>query len=117
MLIDISVIIVEWYSPPFGAGVGLTATVDVPLPPKSQLTIGYGDGGVQPWQFLLREGETKDVGFFKLFLATSPADFSSIAQESPFEQGISRHGGPAAPQRPRVERWGSQLSTVIQTAG
>jgi hypothetical protein len=106
---------VEWYTPPFGAGAGrLTTAVDAPLPAKSHLTVGYGEGGVSPWQFLLRDGEDTDVGFFKLFLTTSPADFSSIAQESPFETSISRYGKVASAQLPGTEQWGSQLSTVIQ---
>jgi hypothetical protein len=95
-----------------GAGDGkYTTAVDAPLSPKSQLTIGYGDGGVPPWQFFLRDGEDEDVGFFKLFLTTSPADFSSIPQESPFNLplGFFRHA-----ERPVAEIWGSQLSTVVQ---
>jgi hypothetical protein len=89
--------------------------VDAPLPPKSQLTIGYGDGGASPWQLLLRDGEDKDVGFFKLFLTTSPADFSSISQDSPFNiRSFSRHAKLVAKERPETELWGSQLSTVVQ---
>lgn len=88
--------------------------MDSPLPPKSHLTVGYGEGGVSPWQFLLRDGEDTDVGFFKLFLTTSPADFSSIAQESPFQTSISRYGKVAPAKLPGAERWGSRLSTVIQ---
>jgi hypothetical protein len=89
--------------------------VNAPLSPKSHLTIGYGDGGVSPWQFLLRDGEDKDVGFFKLFVTTSPADFASIPQESPFmASSFSRHVITATPERPEAELWGSQLSTVVQ---
>ncbi|TFK31409.1 caspase domain-containing protein [Crucibulum laeve] len=110
--------IIEWYTPPIGAGSGTkTSLIDAPLPPKSELTIGYGDGGVPPWQFLLREGDTKDVGFFKLFLTTSPTSFSSIAQESPFETGsISRYGKPAKPEGLETEKWGTKLSTIIQVS-
>ncbi|KAF5384355.1 hypothetical protein D9615_003158 [Tricholomella constricta] len=108
-------LIIEWYTPPFGAGQGrLTTDVDAPLPPRGSLAIGYGDGGVSPWQFLLRDGEDIDVGFFKLFLTTSPADFSSVTQESPFEENISRLGRPKAAQLPEAERWGAMLSTVVQ---
>ena len=107
--------IVDWYMPPFGAGTkGLSAAVDAPLPPKSTLAIGYSDGGVSPWQFLLRKGDDKDVGFFKIFLTSSPADLSSITQESPFvENNIpSRAGRSSLPKFPDV--WGSKLSTIIQ---
>ncbi|KAF8056952.1 caspase domain-containing protein, partial [Lyophyllum atratum] len=108
-------VIIEWYTPPFGAGQGrLTTEVDAPLPPRGYLSIGYGDGGFSPWQFLLREGEDVDVGFFKLFLSTSPADFSSIPQESPFEENVSRLGRLKAAQLPDAERWGAMLSTVVQ---
>jgi len=108
--------IIEWYAPPLGAGAGKwTTNVNAPLSPKSHLTVGYGDGGVAPWQFLLRDGEDKDVGFFKLFLTTSPADLSSIPQDSPFmASSFSRYGKTATPERPETELWGSQLSTVIQ---
>ena len=109
-------IAVEWYAPPLGAGAGKwTTNVNAPLSPKSHLTVGYGDGGVAPWQFLLRAGEHKDVGFFKLFLTTSPADLSSIPQENVFtSSGFSRYGKTATPERPETVLWGSQLSTVIQ---
>ncbi|KAJ3500507.1 hypothetical protein NLJ89_g9765 [Agrocybe chaxingu] len=100
-----------------GAG-ALTTKVDVPLPPKSSLTIGYGEPGVVPWQFLLPEGEKKDLGFFKLFLSTRPAYFDSILQqESPFEppsQGSKRGGKPTGTELSNQEKWGAKLATVIQ---
>ncbi|KAF8873800.1 hypothetical protein CPB84DRAFT_1817961 [Gymnopilus junonius] len=65
--------IFNWYMPPFGA--------DAPLPPNSKLAIGYGDGGAIPWQFVIPDGESKDLGFFRLFLSTRPAYFESILQE------------------------------------
>ncbi|KAG5649950.1 hypothetical protein H0H81_001361 [Sphagnurus paluster] len=108
-------VILEWYTPPFGGGQGrFTTDVDAPLPPRGSLAIGYGDGGVSPWQFLLRDGEDIDVGFFRLFLTTSPADFSSVLQESPFEEdlNVTRLGRPNAV--PGTERWGSILSTIVQ---
>ena len=111
----ITIYIVNWYTPPFGAGSGRLTAVDPPLPPKSQLTIGYGEGGVSPWQLLLRDGENKDVGFFKLFLTTSPAEFSSTPQQSPSESSVSGYGQRTAAKSPGAELWGSQLSTVIQT--
>ncbi|KAF8752589.1 Caspase domain [Rhizoctonia solani] len=50
----------------------------------SFLTLGYGSGGVGPFQFNLKPGESTDVGVFKLFLSTSPIDMSSIEQDPPF---------------------------------
>ncbi|KAF8153270.1 caspase domain-containing protein [Crassisporium funariophilum] len=107
--------IIDWYTPPFGAGMGrLTTKVDAPLPPRSLLSVGYGDGGVPPWQFLLHPGDTKDIGFFKLFLSTRPAYFSSILQESPFEISSFRGGKPTPASLPDEERWAAKLVTIIQ---
>jgi hypothetical protein len=108
---------VDWYKSPFGTGPGSSkVAIDAPLPGKSSLAIGYGNGGESPWQFLLRDRDDRDVGFFKLFLTTSPVDFSSVAQDSPFEESTSRGrgGGPAAADLPSTERWGSKLSTIVQ---
>lgn len=108
--------IIEWYTPPFGAGPGrLTTKVDVPLLPKGMLALGYGNGGVPPWQFLFREGEKKDIGFFKLFLSTRPTHFSSILQQSPFESSMSRTGKlQAVPDGHDEEWWATKLVTIIQ---
>jgi hypothetical protein len=93
--------------PQAGAGPG-----DAPLLANSKLTLGYGGGGVPPWIFRLRKGDKKDVGFFKLFLSTVHADFSSILQESPFETYTPRAGERA--KVPVHEFWATQLVTVIQ---
>jgi hypothetical protein len=108
--------IIDWYMPPFGAGAGsLTTRVDTPLPPKSKLTIGYGDGGATPWQFMIPPGETQDLGFFRLFLSTRPAYFENIMQEiTPFLSGSSRSAKPATVEPPEVETWAVQTVTVIQ---
>jgi len=108
--------IVEWYTPPFGAGPRRLTKVDVPLRPKSKLTIGYGAGGVPPWHFMFREGDKKDIGFFKVFLSTRPAHFSSILQQSPFDIGMSRAGKVATPDSANVTEilWGTKLATMIQ---
>ena len=96
--------------PPFGAG---SEVVDPPLPPQSILTLGYGDGGVAPFLFGLRDGEKKDIGFFKLFLTASPVDFSRILQDSPFNPYRQR-GARLSPRLSVPEPWTSQLATVIQ---
>jgi hypothetical protein len=44
------------------------ARVDAPLLPRSKLTLGYGNGGATPWEFVfVGQGapSTEDVGFFK----------------------------------------------------
>ena len=100
-----------------GAGVArFTTQVDSPLPRKSKLTLGYGDGGVEPWQFTIPDGETKDVGCFKLFLTTRPASFESLIQDSPFEEPdedkMFRKGEITDP--PKGLTWGTQLVTILQ---
>lgn len=95
--------------PQAGAGLG---NVDAPLPKQSKLTLGYGGGGVPPWKFSLREGDEKDIGFFKLFLSTVHTDFSSILQGSPFKPDKPRAGAKA--KLPVPEFWATQLVTVIQ---
>ncbi|CAE6454717.1 unnamed protein product [Rhizoctonia solani] len=57
--------------------------VDAPLPKGGNLTLGYGSGGLQPFQFSLGPDELVDVGVFKLFLSTSPVDLSSMEQAIP----------------------------------
>jgi hypothetical protein len=99
--------------------------VDAPLPPRQKLTLGYGDGGVPPWNFVLEDPEKKDVGFFKLFLTSSSTSFSSIAQSSPFhdeppqrltddvhDNMTSRHGRRAASRKD--DFWGTQIITIMQ---
>lgn len=72
------------YQPP------ISAANMKPLPPGQSLTIGYGDGGSSPFQFVVREGMDVEVGFLKLFVTTHPADFSHIPQRSPFAQQSDR---------------------------
>ncbi len=96
--------------------------VDAPLPARSRLSLGYGDGGINPWQFVLPESQKKDLGFFKLFLSSRPAYFESICKESPFnteEETLSvqsRAGKSSIPEPPPEDKWGTQLVTVIQVA-
>lgn len=47
------------------------------------MTVGYGSGGVRPLKHMLREGDDIDVGIYKIFLTTSPSDFSSLKLDSP----------------------------------
>ncbi|KAJ3505257.1 hypothetical protein NLJ89_g7510 [Agrocybe chaxingu] len=108
--------IADWHITHKGAN-DIITNVDVPLPPKSSLAIGYGKLDVIPWQFFLPEGEKKDLGFFKLLLSTRPAYFDNILQESPFEpQSLAskRVGKPSGTEPSREDKWGAQLVTVIQ---
>ncbi|KAF8170849.1 caspase domain-containing protein [Mycena galopus ATCC 62051] len=56
--------------------------VDVSLPAKGSVTIGFGACGAPGWNYFLREGQTVDVGFLKLFISTEYVDYSSILQKS-----------------------------------
>lgn len=99
-------VIEDWYLGPLGVDGGNT---DPPLPRRSKLTIGFGDGGATPWQFHLNDDEEMDIGFLKLFLTTSPADFSSVAQDpfGPMRRLPTR-------QLNGVDLWGSAMSTILQ---
>ena len=90
--------------------------VDPPLLPGSMLTVGYGDSSVYPWQFNLNARYEKDVGFFKLFLSTIPADLSCIIQQSPFDKA-ARAGTEVALQDNAPKLWATQLVTVVQVEG
>ncbi|KDN42637.1 hypothetical protein RSAG8_06594, partial [Rhizoctonia solani AG-8 WAC10335] len=63
------------------------STATPPLPRGSSLTIGYGSGGQTPFQYVVDEEQGVDVGIIKLFVTTSPTEFDSLAQESPFDGG------------------------------
>jgi hypothetical protein len=99
-------VIEYWYLGPMGVDGGHT---DAPIPAKSKLTIGFGDGGAHPWQFHLNDDEAKDVGFLKLFLTTSSTDFSSVVQGNPFESEARYHRQPE-----NVILWGSVMATIVQ---
>lgn len=85
--------------------------VDAPLPPKSKLTIGHGEGGGDPWSFTLPPKVKRDLGFFRLFVSTRPASFEVILQEMPpFEGGPLR----APKRRLPLEEWSVKTFTLIQ---
>ncbi|KAJ2912758.1 hypothetical protein MD484_g7650, partial [Candolleomyces efflorescens] len=53
---------------------------DARILPRSKLTLGYGDGGGPPWEFVFVDDRAKDVGFFRLFLSTTPANFACLSR-------------------------------------
>lgn len=68
---------------------------------------------------MLREGESKDIGFFKLFATTAPVSLGSIAQECPYygSTSQSRAGQPSAHpsvSKPAVEVWDTIVKTILQ---
>jgi hypothetical protein len=97
-------VIDDWYLAPMGVEGG---NADPPLHKRSRLTIGFGHGGALPFQFHLNDGEDADVGFLKVFLTTSPADFSSVAQD-PFGTA-HRHSSTLND----IDLWGSTMATLI----
>ena len=55
--------------------------------------MGYGNGGTEPFVFELDEDRNTDIGFFRLFVSASPANFfRSLILESPFA-GLGTRGG------------------------
>ena len=118
---------------------GAGGDVDPPLLRHSQLAVGYGNGGVDPLMFFF-EGETvRDIGFFKLFITYSPANFRSLNQErSPFPR--STRGGndedededdidpelegekrlqdeEELQKKMHADQWGVKVHTVVQVKG
>ena len=117
---------------------GAGGDVDPPLLAHSKLAVGYGNGGVDPLMFYF-EGETvRDIGFFKLFITYSPANFRSLNQErSPFPRA-TRSGGDGSDedeetglelgeaerlaaekelQKMHADKWGVKVHTVVQVKG
>lgn len=88
--------------------------VDAALPPKAHLTIGYGNGGSKPWQFIVPDGQSKDVGFLRLFLSTRPGNFQNIIQESPFDGSRSSEAISQRREMEDVERWMVKTATIVQ---
>ncbi|QRW14169.1 ICE-like protease (caspase) p20 domain protein [Ceratobasidium sp. AG-Ba] len=64
-----------------------SAKVDISLPRRGQLSIGYGTSGRVPFAYMLEDGQNFDLGLIKLFVTDTPVDFGLLEQESPFEEG------------------------------
>ncbi|KAJ3521101.1 hypothetical protein NMY22_g12453 [Coprinellus aureogranulatus] len=126
--------ITPWALVAEGAGEG---QVDPPLLKHSRLAVGYGNGGADPLQFYFEDGKTRDIGFFKLFITCTPANFRCLSQEkSPFpretrggdgEEDDRDDGGETEAARLQAEeelkkklhadQWGVKVATVIQAKG
>ncbi|KAH9831968.1 uncharacterized protein C8Q71DRAFT_275114 [Rhodofomes roseus] len=67
-----------------------------PLPKRQRkdniLTIGYGEGGIDPLKFELKDGDRRDTGFLKIFVSMSRVDMDFIQQDPLHEQSAARHG-------------------------
>ena len=107
-------------------GVPGRGRVDTPLLPNSKLTLGHGNGGVTPWEFVFVDNRDKDIGFFKLLLSTSPANFAClIRRKSPFDAEAGHRQGEmdkiakdVAELKKELDSssqvWGVKMATVIQ---
>ncbi|CAE6506355.1 unnamed protein product [Rhizoctonia solani] len=67
---------------PLYLGVYGSHHIDPSLQPHGELTIGYNNDDMIP--DALSFSMTPDEGYFRLFLTTSPGDFDSMVQPSPF---------------------------------
>ncbi|RXW16987.1 hypothetical protein EST38_g8865 [Candolleomyces aberdarensis] len=117
--------ITPWVMPAVGAGRG---PVDASLLSGSKFTLGYGNGGATPWEFVFMDDRPKDIGFFKLYLSSSPANFACLTRrKTPFEYDPEGHRlGEELDKEVKeataletaldgdTERWGVKLATVIQ---
>ncbi|KAK0469283.1 caspase domain-containing protein [Desarmillaria tabescens] len=91
-------------------------SVDTSLQKRSTLTLGYGNGGMNPFTFTVPDGQDVDVCFFKLFATAKPVDLGSISQSSPFSDlRTSRGESPVrSPPPDLTESWASITIPVIQ---
>lgn len=86
-----------------------TGKVDSPLPAKGCLTIGYGSGGSEPFDFCL--SQDVEVSLLKFFIADRYVDMSHVAQRSAFEkrggkEGEGLHG--------KEDAWCTTVVSVVQ---
>lgn len=109
----------DWQLPKIASGVGGYSAehVDTELEPGCAVSVGFGNGGSQPWRFKLEEDQDIDVSFFKAFISTQPTDMRNITQASPFEQGKrNNYAPPTLPALPVTEYWATKIITVVQKA-
>ncbi|THU94293.1 hypothetical protein K435DRAFT_900628 [Dendrothele bispora CBS 962.96] len=85
--------------------------IEMPLPAKGSLTIGYGSSGTPPYGFSVRERQDVDVGALKLFLSTDYVDYGTIAQKSPFED---HRGGKKMWKPSKRSLWDSMTVIIVQ---
>ena len=85
-----------------------------PLKGKGQLTVGHGNSGWPPYEFILREGQNVDVGVIKLFLSRTQVNLSDVAQSSPFLASVPGPvgGHSTAPPPPSVPTGGPSTSST-----
>ncbi|KAG7451529.1 uncharacterized protein BT62DRAFT_991060 [Guyanagaster necrorhizus] len=90
-------------------------SVDTCLQKGSTLTLGYGNGGMNPFTFTVPDGQDVDVCFFKVFVTAKPVDLGSISQSSPFSDlGTRRGESPASSSPDLTGSWASTTIPVVQ---
>jgi len=87
-------------------------SVDAPLRATHTLTIGYGNGGANAFDFYIPKGQDVDVSFLKFIFSTRSVDLEHIECESPF-LGDNR-GMTEAPPPVHVDGWGSTMIAIAQ---
>ncbi|KAG6908030.1 hypothetical protein DXG01_006449 [Tephrocybe rancida] len=97
--------IAPYYLPPTAAN----DQIDFSLPANGSLTIGFGDSGWSARTYYLRENQSVDVGFLKLYVSTKYVDYSSIVQNTPFHR---HRAGPVPPKS--KELWDALVIPIIQ---
>jgi hypothetical protein len=63
--------------------------MEAPLLPRrtdsrGELNVGYGEAGVEAFEFSLADGLNADVTFLKLFVSTVYVDMTTLEQSTPF---------------------------------
>ena len=94
--------------------------VDPPLRSKRSLTIGYGDGGADAFDFYIPDGQDVDVSFLKFIFSTKSVNLEDVECESPFLKEVKCESPPLdtiretrkAQPRAEVDDWGSILVPI-----
>jgi len=99
----------SWYHPP-------AETMEAPLLPRhtysrGELNVGYGEAGVEAFEFSLADGLSADVTFLKLFVSTVYVDMTALEQSSPF---FAVRGGKKK-KPPSVDIWDTWTYVVKTT--
>ncbi|KAG6809065.1 hypothetical protein H0H92_001741 [Tricholoma furcatifolium] len=91
-------------------GYAAKGNVDLSIPGKGSLPIGFGDSGCRPRTYNVEPPSRIDIGFVKLYVFTKYIDLSDISQKSPIP--ISRKDKPF--KKERKEYWGTLTIPIIQ---
>jgi len=115
-------VLAPWYTGQHSAGSPeANVRIDAPLracqdnngsPQPGEFSVGYGEVPVSPWGFIYGGSPSTILGFFKVFLTTFNADYTSLAQELPFDFRDGRVG--AFWTDVSVEWWTTRRATIVQ---